>query len=107
MAQDSAATDSRAQRTTAGDPAERLKGIRARVAELHRRIKTERDPKAVVELRAEVGKLTELISELVRASGSAPAEVRKSDPVVWPRDLNAVGEAPADWGADPVEVAGG
>lgn len=54
--QDSAATDSRGQTA-----AERLKAIRSRVAELHRRIKTERDPKAVAELRAEVGKFTELI----------------------------------------------
>lgn len=107
MAQDSAATDSRAERTTAGDPAERLKAIRARVAELHRRIKTEGDPKAVVELRAEVGKLTALISELVRAGGSAPAEVRKSNPVVWPRDLNVQSGEPGAWGADPAEVAGG
>jgi len=61
VAQDSA-TDSRAETA-----AERLKAIRARVAELYRRIKTERDPKSVAELRAEVGKLTELLSELARA----------------------------------------
>ena len=62
MAQDSATNDSRSQ-----TPAERLKAIRARVAELHRRIKTERDPKAVAELRAEIGKLGELIAELTAA----------------------------------------
>jgi hypothetical protein len=102
MAEDPAATDSRAQ-----PAAERLKAIRARVAELHRRIKTERDPKAVVELRAEVGKLTALIAELAQASGGKPGETRKAAPVVWPRDLNTVTGDAAEWGADPAEVAGG
>ena len=102
MAEDSAATDSRSQ-----PAAERLKAIRARVAELHRRIKTERDPKAVVELRAEVGKLTALIAELVQASGGKPGETSKAAPVVWPRDLNTVTGDAAEWGADPAEVAGG
>ena len=103
MAEDSAASDnSRAQ-----PAAERLKAIRARVAELHRRIKTEQDPKAVVELRAEVGKLTELIAELVQASGGRPGETRKAAPVVWPRDLNTVTGDAAEWGADPAEIAGG
>jgi hypothetical protein len=99
VAQDSATTDSRAE-TAAG----RLKAIRARVAELHRRIKTERDPKAVDELRGEVGKLTELLSELARPS----AGVANASPVVWPRDLNtAEARDAAEWGADPAEVAGG
>ncbi len=102
MAQDSAATDSRGQTA-----AERLKAIRGRVAELHRRIKTERDPKAVAELRAEVGKLTELIAELVQTSGGKPAETKKADAVVWPRDLSAEPASAPDWGADPSEVAGG
>lgn len=98
MAQEPATNDSRAETA-----AERLKAIRARVAELRRRITTEEDPGAVAELRAEVGKLSALIAELTAAG----ANVQKADPVVWPRDLNAVGDAPADWGADPVEVAGG
>lgn len=103
MAQDSATTDSRAE-TAPG----RLKAIRARVAELHRRIKTERDPKAVDELRGEVGKLTELISELARGGGGQPGGVAKASPVVWPRDLNtAEARDAAEWGADPAEVASG
>lgn len=102
MAQDSA-TDSRAATAV-----ERLKAIRARVAELHRRIKTERDPKAVAELRAEVGKLTELVAELVQATGGKPGATRKAAPLVWPRDLNTAetGDT-AEWGADPSEVARG
>ena len=98
MAQEPATNDSRAETA-----AERLKAIRARVAELRRRITAERDPGAVAELRAEVGKLSALVAELT-ASG---ATVHKADAVVWPRDLNAVGDGPADWGTDPVEVAGG
>ncbi len=98
MAQEPATNDSRAETA-----AERLKAIRARVAELRRRITAERDPGAVAELRAEVGKLSALIAELTPADEN----VEKSDAVVWPRDLNAVGDAPADWGTDPVEVAGG
>ena len=104
MAQDSAST-SNATRQPAGDPAARLKEIRARVAELHRRIKTERDPKAVAELRAEVGKLTELLSEMVRAGSGAQA--KKAGQAVWPRDLNAGAEGEGEWGADPAEVVGG
>ena len=46
MPTDTAATDSAGQKP-GGDPAARLEAIRARVAELHRRIKAERDPKAV------------------------------------------------------------
>lgn len=98
MAQDPATNDSRAETA-----AERLKAIRARVAELRRRITAERDPEAVAELRAEVGKLSALIAELTAAGAS----VQKADVVAWPRDLNAVGDGPADWGTDPVEVAGG
>lgn len=101
MAQDSATKDSRSQTA-----AERLKAIRARVAELNRRIKAERDPKAVAELRAEVGKLTELLSELAGA-GSGDGAVEKAAPVVWPADLNAEAGGASEWGADPAEVAGG
>ncbi|NLH81131.1 MAG: hypothetical protein GX458_09865, partial [Phyllobacteriaceae bacterium] len=77
-----------APKTSAGggtaDPAARLKEIRARVAELRRRITAEKDPKAVTELRAEAGKLTELIGELVRAAGGKIGETKKADTVVWP-----------------------
>lgn len=104
MASDS--TSSRAQ-PPAGDPAARLKQIRARVADLSRRIQGERDPKAVAELRAEVGKLTELLAELIRAASSGPAAVTKAAPVLWPRDLSAESAEAGDWGADPAEVAGG
>lgn len=100
MAQDSATNDSRSQTA-----AERLKAIRDRVAELHRRIKAERDPKAVAELRAEVGKLGELISELTAtAAGGAPVE--KAD-FTWPADLNLEPTDPSAWGPDPAEVADG
>ena len=103
MAQDSATTDSRAQTA-----AERLKAIRARVAELHRRIKTERDPKAVAELRAEVGKLGEIISELIAAAGTgAQVEKADSDAAAWPADMNLQPRANSEWGPDPAEVAGG
>ena len=100
MAQISATTDSRAQTA-----AERLKAIRARVAELHRRIKTERDPKAVAELRDEAGKLGELISELI-AGARAGGQVEKAD-IAWPADLNVEPQDPDAWGPDPAEVAGG
>ena len=106
MAQDSAST-SNATRQPAGDPAARLQEIRARVTELHRRIKTERDPAAVAELRTEVGKLTEVLTALVGSSGPAPAPAAKAAPVVWPRDLSAEPSGTADWGADPAEVVGG
>jgi hypothetical protein len=101
---DTAATDSAGQKP-AGDPAARLQEIRARVAELQRRIKTERDPKAVAELRAEAAKLTELLSAVVRAGGAA--KVDKAEQVVWPRDLSGGPDGDSEWGADPAEVAGG
>jgi len=101
---DSAATNSTGQQP-AGDPSARLKEIRARVAELNRRIKSERNPQAMAELRAEVGKLTELLSEMVRAGSGAQA--KKAGQAVWPRDLNAGAEGEGEWGADPAEVVGG
>ena len=104
MPTDTVATDSAGQKP-AGDPAARLQEIRARVAELHRRIQTERDPKAVAELRAEVGKLGELISELVAAAGAA-GQVEKAD-AAWPADMNVQPEGQGAWGPDPAEVAGG
>ena len=104
MPTDNAATDSTGQKP-AGDPAARLDEIRARVAELHRRIKTERDPTAVAELRTEVGKLTALLSELVRGGGTAGVE--KAEQAAWPRDLNAGPESDGEWGADPAEVTRG
>jgi len=106
VTQDSVSTKS-ATRQPAIDPAVRLKEIRARVSELHRRIKTERDPAALAELRAEVGKLTEVLTELAGSSGPPPAPAAKAEPVVWPRDLSAEATSTADWGADPAEVAGG
>jgi len=106
VAQDSAST-SNATRQPAGDPAARLKEIRARVAELHRRIKTERDPKAVAELRAEGGKLTEVLTELTGSAGSGSSPASKVAPVVWPRDLSARPSGTDDWGSDPAEVTGG
>ena len=106
MAQDSAST-SNATPQPAGDPAARLKEIRTRLSELHRRIKTERDPHAVAELRAEVGKLTDVLTELVGSTASAPAPAAEAAPVVWPRDLSAEASETAEWGADPAEVAGG
>ena len=99
MAQDSETNDSRSK-----SAAERLKAIRARVAELQHRIKTEGDPKAVAELRAEIGKLGELISELVSNVPSSPVE--KSD-LAWPADLNVESVVPGAWGPDPVEDIGG
>jgi hypothetical protein len=103
---DSTTADNAAQQP-AGDPAARLKEVRARVAELRRRIKTERDPKAVAELRAEASKLTEVIAELVRTSGGKADKVKKSDEVVWPRDLSAMPGGPGEWGADPEELGRG
>ena len=99
MAQDSETNDSRSK-----SAAERLKAIRARVAELQHRIKTEGDPKAVAELRAEIGKLGELISEIVSEAPHNPVE--KSD-FAWPSDLNVESADPGAWGSDPVETAGG
>ena len=106
MAQDSAST-SNATRQPAGDPAARLKEIRARVAELHRRIKTECDPKAMAELRAEVGKFTEVLTELCGSGGSGSSPASKTTAVVWPRDLSAGASGTDDWGSDPAEVTGG
>ncbi len=100
MAQDSATNDSRSQ-----PAAERLKAIRARVAELHRRIQTERDPKAVAEFRAEVGKLTDLLSELIAGAGVG-GQAEKTT-TAWPTDMNVQPEGHGEWGPDPAEVAGG
>ncbi len=106
MPQDSSQSDS-ANQQASGDPAKRLKEIRDRMAELRQRIKTERDPKAQAELRAAVDKLTELIAQLVRGGGENDGGVKKSDEVVWPRDLSAVESTGSlEWGADPAEVAG-
>ena len=95
----------------ASDPAARLQELRTRVAELNRRVRGERDPKAAAALRAEARKLTALLSELVAASA---AKVTKQDTsVIWPRDLNAEPAEAGDsreadvWGPDPEEVARG
>ena len=89
---------------TGNDPAARLRDIRAKVTSLEGRLKTERDPKLVAELNAEVKKLSELLSELISTAGKNTKPVSKADPVVWPRDITAdVGET-GEWGADPAEV---
>ena len=103
MASDS--TNSSAQ-PAAGDPSARLKEIRARVADLSRRIQAERDPNAVAELRAEVGKLTELLSEMIRAASANAGAVTKAAAVVWPHDLSAEPTGAGEWGSDPAEVTG-
>ena len=89
---------------TGNDPAARLRDIRARVSSLRERLSTERDPKLVAELNAEVGKLSELLSELISAAGQNAGSVTKSDPIIWPRDLSAEASKPGEWGADPTEV---
>ena len=103
MASDS--TSSAAQ-PAAGDPAARLKQIGARVADLSRRIQGERDPKAVAELRAEVGKLTELLSELIQSAAGGSGAVTKAAPVLWPRALGGESAAAGDSVYDPAEVSG-
>ena len=105
MAQNAAANSNASP--SASDPATQLREIRARVAELRQRIQGERDPKAVAELRAEVGKLTELLSELIQAAASGSSAVSKAAPVLWPRDLSAESADAREWGSDPAEVAGG
>jgi len=99
------------KQTAASDPATRLQQLRDRVAELNRRVRAERDPKAAASLRDEARKLTALLSELVAASA---AKVTKQDTsVTWPRDLNATSHEAGDsreadvWGPDPEEVARG
>jgi hypothetical protein len=47
--------------------AERMKAVGARVAEPNRRIAAERDPGAVAELCAELGKLSALVAKLTAA----------------------------------------
>ena len=90
---------------TGNDPAARLRDIRARVSSLRERLSTERDPKLVAELNAEVGKLSDLLSELISTAGANAGSVAKSGPVIWPRDLSAEASKPGEWGDDPSEVA--
>ena len=52
-----------------------------------------------------MGKLGELISELVAAAG-AGGQVEKAD-AAWPADMNVQPEGQGAWGPDPAEVAGG
>ena len=89
---------------TGTDPAARLRDIRAKVTALQGRLKTERDPKLVAELNAEVKKLSDLLSELISAAGKNPSPVAKVDPVVWPRDISTEANVPSEWGSDPAEV---
>ena len=101
MAQDSTATDSATQ-SSRGNPAARLKEVRARLAEFRRRIRTERDPKNVADLRAEFDKLTEAVSQLVMIPSK-----KVGDSVIWPRDLSAEPGGPGEWGDDPEELSRG
>lgn len=89
---------------TGTDPAARLRDIRAKVTALRERLKSERDPKLVDAINAEVKKLSDLLSELIQAAGNRAGTVSKTDPFVWPRDLTAEPNSPGDWGADPAEV---
>ncbi len=89
---------------TGNDPAARLRDIRSRVTSLRERLATERDPKLVAELNAEAGKLSDLLSELIRNTGASTDSVAKSVPVIWPRDLSAEASKPGEWGADSTEV---
>jgi hypothetical protein len=91
---------------TGKDPATQLRDIRAKVTSLQRRIKTERDPKLVAELGAQVMKLSELLSVLIDAAGKDKSPVTKANPVVWPRDITTETREPGEWGADPTEVGG-
>ena len=89
---------------TGTDPAARLRDIRAKVTSLRGRLKSERDPKLVDAINAEVKKLSELLSELIGAARKNTGPVAKADKVVWPRDLSAQANSAGDWGADPAEV---
>ena len=90
---------------TGTDPAVRLRDIRTKVTSLRERLASERDPKLVDAINAEVKKLSDLLSELIGAARKNESTVAKSDPVVWPRDLSAERNSPGDWGADPAEVS--
>ena len=86
---------------TGTDPAARLRDIRAKVTALRERLASERDPKLVSELNAEVKKLSDLLSELITAKTNP---VTKADTVIWPRDLSDGATQPGEWGTDPAEV---
>jgi hypothetical protein len=92
-----------AEQKPAGDLPARLRDIRAKVTSLRERLATERDPKLVDAINAEVKKLSDLLSELIQAAGNRAGTVSKADPVVWPRDLCAEPNDPGEWGADPAE----
>ena len=99
---DTTANDGAGQKP-AGDLAARLRDIRAKVTSLRERLKSERDPKLVDAINAEVKKLSDLLSELIGAASKNEGPVTKADKVVWPRDLTAEPNSPGDWGADPAE----
>ena len=96
--------DTRAE-PTGTDPAARLRDIRAKVTSLRERLKSERDPKLVDAINAEVKKLSDLLSELIGAASKNAGPVTKADKVVWPRDLTDEPNNPGAWGADPAEVS--
>jgi hypothetical protein len=97
-------TNDKPAEPTGNDPAARLREIRAKVTALQGRLKTERDPKLAAELKAEVKKLSALLSKLIRAAGRNPGPVAKAAPVVWPRDICTEASEPGEWGTDPAEV---
>ena len=84
----------------------RLQEIRVRVGDLHRRIQTEGDRLAIADLHLEIGRVQELLRELVQVTEEkSDAGVAKSSES-WPHDLNTE-PAKGEWGTDPEEVSVG
>lgn len=88
------------------DAATRLKEIRARVADIQRRLKDKADPAVVRELQAEIGRLNEVLAEVTKTAATDATSTADA-PVTWPRDLSAAAADATTWGADPAEVVGG
>ena len=87
------------------DTQRELQEIHLRLAQLRTRIKTEQDKTVVSNLRAEVGKLANLLADFAQALGDKEDQLEKAA-LVWPRDLNTKPNTNGGWGADPTEVAG-
>ena len=85
---------------------DRLKEIRDKVADLQQRLKTDRDPKALAELGAEIGRLTGLLDKVIAQVGKQVVGKSDANAVVWPKDLSATMKSDPAWGRDPSEVAG-
>ena len=84
-----------------------LQEIRVRIGDLHRRIQAEGDRLAVPDLRLEIGRIQELLRELVQAAEkNGDAIGAKSAPEPWPHDLNSE-PAKGEWGCDPEEASVG